>query len=236
MQSGGQPPEHPQAATTTLPDSAQPMPPAAPVNAQPATALPSATAVPAEPVPAYQGQPYIPPPGYEPGIATIAVIEQREVTAEDALLLSVVQHARITKLLSLIDLVFTVISSIMQVQLLMLVLIFGPLAGLYAAMKLNSTAAAAYAIFSVAKAVLDIVDIVLILSQPEMYEFPAFLIFILVLSAAVQLWIAKVVFRFRQLLLMLTPERLDAVQRLMTSPPPLSMRPLAFGAARRERV
>lgn len=213
---------------------------ATPVNAQPPPpphagapqGLPTVTAVPAQPV---VGQPY---PGYGNGygnaeFATITVVEQRELTPDEVYVLALVQSARITKILAIIDLVFTVITSIMQAQLFMLLLIFGPLAGLYAALKLNAIAAAAYGVFAVVKAIIDVVDLILVLMNPGQFEFPGFVIFVLLLSATVQVWIAKIVFRFRTLLTQLTPERMDDVQRVMSNPPPLMMRNAQY---RRDRV
>mmetsp|Transcript_27462 Transcript_27462/g.73910 ORF Transcript_27462/g.73910 Transcript_27462/m.73910 type:complete len:219 (+) Transcript_27462:106-762(+) len=181
----------------------------APVYGEPVQGQPPAYQ---QPVPAYTA------PGMNQGPAqptqAVVWVEEQGLTATEQYLISLLQYARTVKILSIIDIVFTVLNAIRNP--LSLFLVAGPLCGLYGAIKFNPCLATCYLIYSALKTVFNILQLAL---YDQLFAVRStWVIVVLAFSTVVQVWITWIAYKYRQLVADLTPEKLDSLARAEGNP------------------
>jgi hypothetical protein len=165
---------------------------------------------------AIQGQPIQGQP-IGPQVAYVDEAATPQLSEEELQLVQLLRYGRTVKLLAIIDLVFTVLNAL--IEPITIFLIAGPLAGVYGAIRFNTCLVTGYTAFSVLKAAAAVIQIVLIATgnQDARTLDIRLAIGVMVLSALVQLWICRLVFRFRSLLAEMSEEKLYHAERARQS-------------------
>ena len=181
-----------------------------PVSQPPAYASSAERPVFAQAVSASPGQQQQQPASVQP---VVWVEETVQFTETELYFIQLLQYARTVKILAIIDLVFTVLNAL--INPIALFLIAGPLCGLYGALKYNLCLATCYAVYSGLKAVVNIIQLGLVISgiygTPQ--ESYAFAVVIMALSAVVQVWITRIALRFRGFVADLTVDKIEGLHR-----------------------